>query len=45
MRNLGYPEIKVGGPNVNILRYTDDTILIAQKEDLQRLLDIVEDKN
>ena len=44
MRNLEeYPGIKVGGKNVNNLRYADDTVLIAENEkDLQALLDIIE---
>ena len=44
MRNLeDSPGIKVGGKNVNNLRYADDTVLIAENEkDLQNLLDIVE---
>ena len=34
-----------GGHNVNNLRYTDDSVLIAEnKEDLQRL-DIIEEEN
>ena len=47
MRNLeGYPGIKEGGHNINSLRYNDDTVLIAEnKEDLQQLLDIVEEKS
>ncbi|GFO23899.1 endonuclease-reverse transcriptase [Plakobranchus ocellatus] len=40
MRNLeNHPGIKVGGQNINNLRYADDTVLIAEnKEDLQKLL-------
>ena len=47
MRNLeGHPGIKVGGHNINNLRYADDTILIAEnREDLQMLLDIVEEES
>ncbi|GFN82240.1 endonuclease-reverse transcriptase [Plakobranchus ocellatus] len=38
--------IKVGGQNINNLRYTDDTVLIAEnKEDLQKLLNIVEEES
>ncbi|GFO50505.1 retrovirus-related pol polyprotein from type-1 retrotransposable element r2 [Plakobranchus ocellatus] len=38
MRNLeNHPGIKVGGQNINNLRYVDDTVLIAEnKEDLQK---------
>ena len=44
MRNLEkHPGIKVGGKNVNNLRYADDTVLIAENEkDLQVFLDIIE---
>ena len=44
MRNLEeLPGIKVCGKNVNNLRYSDDTVLIAENEkDLQALLDITE---
>ena len=37
MRNIeGFPEIKVGGHNINNLRCADDPVLIAKnKEDLQ----------
>ncbi|GFN96885.1 endonuclease-reverse transcriptase [Plakobranchus ocellatus] len=47
MRNLeNHPGIKVGGLNINSLRYTDDTVLIAEnKEDLQKLLNIVEEES
>ncbi|GFN78228.1 retrovirus-related pol polyprotein from type-1 retrotransposable element r2 [Plakobranchus ocellatus] len=43
MRNLeNHPGIKVSGHNINNLRYVDDTVLIAEnKEDLQKLLNIV----
>ena len=46
MQNIkGYPGIEVVGHNVNNLRYTDDTVLIAEnKEDLQRSSDFVEEK-
>ena len=46
MRKLeGYPGNKVGGYEVNKVRYTDDTVLIAEnKEDLQQILDIVEEE-
>ena len=41
----GYPGIKVVGYNVSNLRYTDDTVLIAEnKEDLQGLLHILKKK-
>ena len=43
MRNAGLDElqvgIKIGGRNINNLRYTDDTTLMAEsKEELKRLL-------
>ena len=43
MRNAGLDEaqagIKTGGRNINNLRYTDDTILMAEsKEELKTLL-------
>ncbi|GFN77568.1 craniofacial development protein 2-like protein [Plakobranchus ocellatus] len=46
MRNLeNHPGIKVGKQNMNNLRYADDTVLIAEnKEDLQKLLNIVEEE-
>ncbi|GFN91366.1 endonuclease-reverse transcriptase [Plakobranchus ocellatus] len=38
--------IKVGGQNINNLRYADDTVLITEnKEDLQKLLNIVEEES
>ncbi|GFO14810.1 gonadotropin-releasing hormone receptor [Plakobranchus ocellatus] len=38
--------IKVGGQNINNLRYADDTVLIAEnKEDLQKFLNIVEEES
>ena len=47
MRNIeGQPGIRVGGHNINNLRYADDTVLISENEkDLQQLLDIVESKS
>ncbi|GFO45212.1 endonuclease-reverse transcriptase [Plakobranchus ocellatus] len=47
MRNSeNHPGIKVGGQNINNLRYADDTVLIAEnKEDLQKLLNIVEEES
>ncbi|GFO31268.1 endonuclease-reverse transcriptase [Plakobranchus ocellatus] len=44
MRNLeNHPGIKVGGQNINDLRYADDTVLIPENKDhLQKLLNIVE---
>ncbi|GFN86282.1 retrovirus-related pol polyprotein from type-1 retrotransposable element r2 [Plakobranchus ocellatus] len=47
MRNLeNHPGIKVGGQNINNLRYAHDTVLIAEnKEDLQKLLNIVEEES
>ena len=42
MRNTGLEEaqagIKIAGRNVNNLRYTDDTTLMAESEELKRLL-------
>ena len=42
MRNAGLDEaqagIKIAGRNINNLRYADDTILMAQSEELKRLL-------
>ncbi|GFN74890.1 endonuclease-reverse transcriptase [Plakobranchus ocellatus] len=47
MRNLeNYPGIKVGRQNINNLRYADDTVLLAEnKENLQKLLNIVEEES
>ncbi|GFO13624.1 endonuclease-reverse transcriptase [Plakobranchus ocellatus] len=47
MGNLeGHPGIKIGGSNINNLRYADDTVLIAENEkDLQQLLDIVKEES
>ena len=42
----GQPGIRVGGHNINNLRYADDTVLISENEkDLQQLLNIVESKS
>ena len=42
MRNAGLEEaqagIKIAGRKINNLRYTDDTTLMAESEDLQSLL-------
>ena len=42
MRNAGLEEaqagIKIAGRNLNNLRYTDDTTLIAESEELKSLL-------
>ena len=42
MRNAGLDEaqagIKIAGRNINNLRYTDDTTLMAESEELKRLL-------
>ena len=42
MRNAGLEEaqagIKIAGRNINNLRYTDDTTLMAESEELKRLL-------
>ncbi|GFS09268.1 endonuclease-reverse transcriptase [Elysia marginata] len=47
MQNLeNCPGIKVGGYYVNNIRYADDTVLIAEnKDDLQKLLNIVEEES
>ena len=50
MRNTGLdeaqPEIKIAGRNINILRYADDTILMAEsKEELKGLLMKVKEKS
>ena len=47
MRNMeGQPGIRVGGHNINNLRYADNTVLISENEkDLQQLLNIVESKS
>ena len=42
MRNTGLEEaqarIKIAGRNINNLRYADDTSLMAEREELKRLL-------
>ena len=42
MRNAGLDEaqagIKIAGRNINNFRYTDDTTLMAEKEELRSLL-------
>ena len=42
MRNTGLeeaqPRIKIAGRNINNLRYIDDTILMAESEELKSLL-------
>ena len=42
MRNTGLeeaqPEINIAGRNINNLRYADDTILMAESEELKSLL-------
>ena len=50
MRNAGLDEsqagIKIAGRNINNLRYTDDTTLMAEsKEKLKSLLTKVKEKN
>ena len=50
MRNTGLDElqagIKIGGRNINNLRYADDTILMAEsKEKLKSLLMMVKEEN
>ena len=43
MRNIeGQPGIRVGGHNINNLRYADDTVLISENEKDLQLLNIVE---
>ena len=43
MRNAGLDEaktgIKIAGRNINILRYADDTILMAEREEELKSLD------
>ncbi|ROT72460.1 endonuclease-reverse transcriptase, partial [Penaeus vannamei] len=42
----GKPGVKVGGQNINKLRYADDTILIAgNEEDLQSLVNIINEES
>ena len=47
MQNIeGQPGIRVGGHNINNLRYADNTVLISENEkDRQQLLNIVESKS
>ena len=49
MRNTGLEEaqtgIKVAGRNINNLRYTDDTTLMAESEELKSLLMKVKEEN
>ena len=49
MRNTGLDEtqagIKIAGRNINNLRYADDTILLAESEELKSLLMKVKDEN
>ena len=49
MRNAGLDEaragIKIAGRNINNLRYADDTTLIAESEELKRLLKKVKDES
>ena len=36
------PRVKIGGRNINNLRYADDTVLLAEtEEDLQKIVDQV----
>ena len=46
MRNAGINEAQIGitiaGKNINNLRYADDTTLMAESEELESLLMIVE---
>ena len=48
MQNAGLDEaqagIKIAGRNINNLRYTDDTTLMAESEELKSLLMKVENK-
>ena len=47
MRNAGLDEaqagIKIAGRNINNLRYTDDTTLMAESEELKILLKVKEE--
>ena len=49
MRNAGLEEaqagIKIAGRNINNLRYIDDTTLMAESEELKRLLMKVKEKS
>ena len=49
MRNAGLEEaqagIKISGRNINNLRYADDTTLVAESEELKRLLMKVEEES
>ena len=49
MRNTGLVEaqaaIKIAGRNINNLRYADDTTLMAESEELKRLLIKVKEKS
>ena len=49
MRNFGLEEaqagIKIAGRNINNLRYTDDTTLMAENEELKSLLMKVKEKS
>ena len=49
MRNAGLDEaqtgIKIAGRNINNLRYADDTTLMAESEELQRLLTKMKEEN
>ena len=43
---LGWMSYKIGGRNINNLRYVDDTTLMAEsKEELKRLLMRVKEEN
>ena len=49
MRNAGLEEaqagIKIAGRNINNLKYTDDTTLMAESEELKSLLIKVKEKS
>ena len=49
MRNAGLEEaqagIKIAGRNINNLRYADDTTLMAESEELKKLLMKVKEKS
>ena len=49
MQNAGLDEsqagIKIAGRNINNLRYTDDTTLMAESEELRSLLMKVKEEN
>ena len=46
-RNIdGLPGTKIGGRNINNLRYTDDIVLLAETEDgLQNIVNVVNEES